>query len=77
MLSTSYQIVQLIKSRRLRLTAHVEEKRSAYRIGWRNRMGRGHLERPRQHRLEDDKLDLTETGWEDMDCTDLAEESKN
>jgi hypothetical protein len=74
-LYSSPNIIQVIKSRRMRWVgrvAHMGEKRGAYRILVGRPEGRQPLGRPR-HRWEDNiKVDLQDVGWGGMDWIELA-----
>jgi hypothetical protein len=77
-LYSSPNIIQVIKSRRLRWTRHITrmgEKRGAYRLLVGQSEGKRLLGRPR-HRWEDNiKMDIREVGWgEDMDLIDLVQD---
>jgi hypothetical protein len=67
----------MIKSRRMRWaehTAHVGEKRNAYRI-WVGKPERKiPLGKPRRRWEDNIKMDLRETGWGGMDWIDLAQD---
>jgi hypothetical protein len=76
-LYSSPNIIQVIKSRRMRWVGHVVhmgEGRGAYRILVGRPEGRRPLGRPR-HRWEDNiKMDLQEVGWAGMDWIDMAQD---
>jgi hypothetical protein len=48
------------------------EKRNAYRILVGKPEGKRPLGRPRRRWVDNIKMDLGETGWDGMDCIDLA-----
>jgi hypothetical protein len=67
----------MIKSRRMRWTGHAARmgaKRNAYRILVGKTDGKRPLGRPRHRLVDNIKMDLTETGWDDMDWTHLAQD---
>jgi hypothetical protein len=76
-LYSSPNIIQVIKSRRMRWAGHVAhmgEGRGAYRILVGRPEGRRSLGRPR-HRWEDNiKMDLQEVRWEGVDLIDMAQD---
>jgi hypothetical protein len=49
------------------------ETRNAYRILVGKPEGKRPLERPRRKRVDNIKIDLGETGWDDMDWINLAQ----
>jgi hypothetical protein len=64
-LYSSPSVISMIKSRRMRLTAHVArmaEKKNAYRILPRKLEGRRPLRRPRRRCVNNIKLDFREIG---------------
>jgi hypothetical protein len=66
-----------IKSRRRRWAGHVariEEERNAYSILLGKPGGKGPLGRQRRRWVDNNKLDLRETGWGVMDWIDLAQD---
>jgi hypothetical protein len=68
-LYSSPNIIQVIKSRRIRWTGHVArmgEGRGAYRILVGRPEGRRPLERPRHKEEDNIKMDLQEVGWDGM-----------
>jgi len=74
-LYTSPNIVQVIKSRRMRWVGHVAhmgERRGKYRILVENPEGNRPLGR-RRHRWKDIRMGLQEVGWGGMDCIELAQ----
>jgi hypothetical protein len=67
----------MIKSRRMRWAGHVArmgENRNAYRILVGKPAGKRPLGRPRRRWIDNNKIDLTETGWDGMDWIDLAQD---
>jgi hypothetical protein len=50
------------------------EKRNAYRISVGNPEGKRPLGRPRRKWVYNIKINLRETGWDDRDCIDLAQD---
>jgi hypothetical protein len=59
-------IIQIIKSRRMRLERHVErleEKRNVYRLLVEKPEGKRPLGRPRHRWVDNIKIDLEEIGW--------------
>jgi hypothetical protein len=76
-LYSSPNIVQVIKSRKMRWVGHVAhmgEGRGTYRILVGSPEGRRPLRRPR-HRWEDNtKIDLQEVGWGGMDWIDMTQD---
>jgi hypothetical protein len=65
-LHSSPNIIQVIKSRRMRWAGHVarvRKKRAAYRILMRRPEGRRPLGRPRRRWEDNIKMDLQEVGW--------------
>jgi len=66
-LNSPLNIIQVIKSRRMRCVghvAHVGKRRGAHRVLMRKPKGKGPLGKPR-HRWEDNiKMHLQEVGWE-------------
>jgi hypothetical protein len=67
----------MIKSRRMRwagLVARMGEKRNAYRILMGKPEGKRPLGRLRRRWVENIKMGLRETGWDDMDWIDLAQD---
>jgi hypothetical protein len=54
--------------------ARVWEKRNAYRILVGKPEGKRPLRRPRCMRKNNIKMDISETGWGDMDWIDLAQD---
>jgi hypothetical protein len=66
----------MIKSRRMRWAMHVArmgKRRNAHRILVRKPEGRRPLGRPRHGWVDNIKMDLRETGWDDMDWIDLTQ----
>jgi hypothetical protein len=75
-LYSSPNIIQVIKSRRMRWAGHVArigEKRGAYRILVGRPEGRRPLGRPRRRWEDNIKMELQEGGW-GMDWIELAED---
>ena len=71
----SPNIITAIKSRRMKQAGHVtytEDGRNAHRILLWQREGKMPLERWRHQWESNIKIDLAETEWEGVDCTDLA-----
>jgi hypothetical protein len=67
----------MIKSRRMRLTGHVErrgENRNEYRILLGKPEGKRPLGRPRHRWVDNIKMDLREIEWDGMDCPDLTQD---
>ena len=54
--------------------ALMEGRRDAYRIVVGRHEGERPLERPRRRWEDDNKIDLQEVGWKDMDWTDLDQD---
>jgi hypothetical protein len=50
------------------------EKRNAYRILVRTPEGETPLGRPRRRWVDNIKIDLRETGWDEVDCIDMAQD---
>jgi hypothetical protein len=76
-LYSSPSIITMIKSRRMRWAGHVArmgEKRNAYRILVGKPGGKIPLGRPRRRWVNNIKMDLRETGWDNVDCIDLAQD---
>jgi hypothetical protein len=76
-LYSSPNIIQAIKSRRLRWAGHVAcmgEKRGAYRALVGKPEGRRPLGRPRRRWEDNIKMDLREVGWGGIDWIDLAQD---
>jgi hypothetical protein len=59
----------MVKSRRMRWAGHVARmgKRNAYRIIMGKPEGKRPIGRPRSRWVDNIKMDLRETGWDDMD----------
>jgi len=75
-LYSSPNIVQMIKSRRVRWAGHVEgigERRSVYKVLMWKSEGKNPLGRPRCRWGDNIKMGLQEVGW-GMDCIDLAQD---
>jgi hypothetical protein len=61
-----------MKIRRVRWARHVARERTVYKVSLGNPEGKRPLGRPR-YRWEDNiKMDLRETGWDDVDWINLA-----
>jgi hypothetical protein len=74
----SPNIIQVVKSRRMRWMGHVArmgEKRGFYRVLGGKHEGQRPLERPRQRWEDNIKMDLQEVGCGGMDWVDLAQDS--
>jgi hypothetical protein len=68
----------MMKSRRMKWAGHVARmraKRNAFRILMGKSEGKRPLGRPRRRWVDNNKMDLRETGWGDMDWIDLAQDS--
>jgi hypothetical protein len=76
-LYSSPNIIQVIRSRRMRWAGHVArmgEGRGAYRVLVRRPEGRRPLARPRRRWEDNIKMDLQEVGWGGMDWIDMAQD---
>jgi hypothetical protein len=76
-LYSSTNIIRMIKSRRMRRARHVArvgEKRTVYRILVGKPEGKRPLGRPRRRCVDNNKIDLRETGWDGMDWLYLAQD---
>jgi hypothetical protein len=76
-LSSSPNVIRVIKSRRLRWAGHVArtgERRGAYRALMGKPEGRRPLERPRCRWEDNIKMGLREVGWGGMDWISLAQD---
>jgi hypothetical protein len=76
-LYSSPNIIQVIKSRKIRWAGHVArmgEGRGAYRILVGRPEGRSPLGRPTRRWVDNIKMDLQEVGWEGMDWIDMAQD---
>jgi hypothetical protein len=76
-LYSSPNIIQVIKSRRLRWAGHVARMGERRRVYWAlvgKPEGRRPLGRPRRRREDNIKMDLREVGWEGADWIDLAQD---
>ena len=76
-LCSSFNIVRVIKSRRMRWTvfvASMEEMRGVYRVLVEKTEGKRSLGRPRRRLEDNSKMDLQEVGCGAMDCMDLAQD---
>jgi hypothetical protein len=76
-LYSSPNIVQVIKSRRMRWAGYVAcmgEGRGVYRVLVQKPEGRRPLGRPRRRWEDNFKMDLQEVGWGGMDWSDLAQD---
>jgi hypothetical protein len=70
-------IIRIMKARRMRWAGHLArmgEKRNAYRLLVGKPEGRRPLGRPRRKWVDDDRMDLVEVGWGDVDWIGLAED---
>ena len=75
-MDSSSNVIQVIKSSRLRCTGHVVcigERRGAYGVSVGKPEGKRPIERPR-HKWEDIKMDLSRVRWGGMDWIDLAQD---
>jgi hypothetical protein len=73
----SRNLIRMIKSRMMRWTGYVAQrgaKRNAYGILVGKPEGKRPLGRPRRRWVDNIKTDLRDTGWEEMDWIDLAED---
>jgi hypothetical protein len=76
-LYSSPSIIRIIKSLRMRLAGHVArmgEKRNAYRLLVGKPEGKRPLGRPRHTWVDNNKMDLGEVGWGDVDWIGLAKD---
>jgi hypothetical protein len=76
-LSTSPDIIRIIKSRRIRCAGHVARMgRREMHTGfwWESQERERPLGRPRRRWEDNIKMDLREMGWSGMDWTDLAQD---
>jgi hypothetical protein len=67
----------MVKSKMMRWAVHVTrmgENRNAYKILVRKPEGKRSLGRPIRRWVNNIKVDLRQTGWEDMDWIDLAQD---
>jgi hypothetical protein len=67
----------MIKCRKMIWAGHVarvEEKKNAYRILVGKPEGKRPLGRPRHRCVDNVKIDLRETGWDDMDWINLVQD---
>jgi hypothetical protein len=65
-------IIRVIKLRRMRWAGHVArmgDKRNAYRLVGKRRLGR-----PSHRWVVNNRMNLVEVGWGDVHCIDLAED---
>jgi hypothetical protein len=65
-----------MKSRRMRWAGHLArmEEMTVYRISVGKPEGKRPLGRSRRSWVDNIKMDLRDTGWDDMDCIDLAQD---
>jgi hypothetical protein len=73
-----WNIIRVIKSRRMRWAGHVArmgERGVAYRVLVRKPEGKRPFERPRRRREGNIKMDLQEVGYGGMNWIDLAQDS--
>jgi hypothetical protein len=76
-LYSSPNIIRMIKSRRMRWAGHaaqIGETRNAYRVLVGKTEEKRPLGRPRRRWVDDIKTDLTEIGWDGVDCIELAQD---
>jgi hypothetical protein len=76
-LYSSPNIIRHIKSRRMRLAGHVarmREDRKVYKIFMGKPEGKRPLERPRRRWDKGIRMDLRETGWENVGWIQLAQD---
>jgi hypothetical protein len=76
-LYSSPNIIKMIKSSRMRWAGHVArmgEKMNAYRILVGKSEVKRPVGRPRCSWVDDIKINVIETGWDGMDCIDLAQD---
>jgi hypothetical protein len=76
-LYTSPSIIGIIKSRRMRWAGHVArmgEKRNAYKLLVGKTEGRRPLGIPRRRWVGNNRMNLGEIGWDDVDWIDLAQD---
>jgi hypothetical protein len=69
-LYSSLNIIRIIKARRMRwagLVARMGEKRNAYGLLMGKPEGKRPLGRPRRRWLDNNRMDLIEVGWSDVD----------
>jgi hypothetical protein len=74
---SSPNVIRMIKSRRMRCVGRVArkgEKTNACRILVGKQKGKRPLGRPRRTWVDNNKIHLTETGWDGMDWIDLAQD---
>jgi hypothetical protein len=71
---------RIIKSRRMRLAGHVAqmgEKRSVYRLLVGKPEGKRPLGRPKHRWVDNNRMDLGEVGWGDVDWIGLAQDKNS
>jgi hypothetical protein len=76
-LYSSPNIIRMIKSRRMRWAGHVArmgEKRNAYKTLVGTPEGKRPLGRPKCRWVDNNKIDLRETGWDGKDWFDLTQD---
>jgi hypothetical protein len=76
-LYSSPSIIRIMEVRRMRWTGHVTrmgEKRNAYRLLVGKPEGRRPLGRPRRGWLDNNRMDLVEVGWSDVDWIGLVQD---
>jgi hypothetical protein len=76
-LHSSSNVIQMMKSRRMRWAEHVarmRETRNAYRILVGKPEGMRPLGNPRRRWVDNIKIDLREIGWGGVDWIDLAQD---
>jgi hypothetical protein len=76
-LYSSPSIIRITMSRRMRWAGHVApmaEKRNAYRLLVGKPEGRRPLGRPKRRWLDNNRIDLVEVGWGDVDWIGLVQD---
>jgi hypothetical protein len=76
-LYSSPSIIRVIKSRRMKWTGHVGEKRIAYRLLVGKPEGKVPLRIPRRRWVDNIKIDLLDVGWGGVDWIGLAQDRDN